>query len=79
MNTIVDQVCIDGSEWLEVGSEAPLKWGIPGTITEIFIGQNDPRNFNGCDTAFIEVLFDSYRKVVIKTIEYKYVERIERR
>ena len=72
MNIIVDLVCVDGV-WIKVGADMPGI--IPGTVTEIIVRQNDPRNLNGCDTAFIEVFFDNKTKLTIKTSEYMYVER----
>lgn len=75
MSIIVDQVCVDGNVWLVVGSNTP--WIIGGTITEIFITKNDPRNYYGCDADFIEVSFDNKKKLTIKTSEYMYVERVD--
>ena len=54
--------------WISVGGNTP--WRFKGTIKRICMTKNDPRNFNGAESDFIFIEFDSGLVIEIKTSDY---------
>lgn len=65
-----EQVLINGA-WLRVGGNTP--WGIDGKIESIVVYEDDPRNMEGADSAYIKIKFDSGYCLEVKTKEYMIV------